>query len=113
MKRVKPSDKLRGVPCSMVAVACARGVDRPDMGVEVKDGYATLASMNKYVRRLLNVRRQVKFRRGERPLLRDLHLQGRAVVCCYGHYVYLDGETYYSFFKNSGDEVVSFWELEE
>ena len=112
MKRVKPSETLRDTPCAMVAVACARNAQKADTDVERQGDYVSLASMNKYVRRLLRVRRQVKYKRGERPLLKDLHFPGKAVVCVLGHYIYLDGETYYSFFKNSGDEVVSLWELE-
>lgn len=112
MKRVKPDENLRELPCAMVAVACARNTSEADTDVSMRDGYVSLPSMNKYARRLLNVRRQVKFKRGERPLLKDLHFPGKAIVCVLGHYIYLEGETYYSFFKNSGDEVVCLWELE-
>lgn len=114
MKRISPNEALRGVPCSIVAVSCATGVEKAHGGIQLKSGgYATLAEMNKYVRSHLQVKRQVKYRRGERPKLKDLHLQGRGIVCVLGHYLYLDGETYYSFFKNSEDDVVCVWILKE
>ena len=111
MRRVKPAEGLRDTPCSMVAVACAIGAEKAAGSVVLKDGYATLASMNKYIRSFLPVVRQRKYKRGERPLLKDLHHPGRAIVCVLGHYLYLEGETYYSFFRNSDDEVVCVWEL--
>lgn len=112
MKRNIPGSEYRGLPCSMVAVGCAKGgtpMDLPDLK---NDGYATLAAMNKFVRANLGVKRQVKFRRGERPKLKDLHFDGRAIVCVLGHYLYLDHEDYWSFFKNGQDDVVALWELE-
>lgn len=114
MKRVKPSERLRGIPCSMVAVACALGVETPPGGMVLSDGqYGSLNNMNTYVRRYLPVKRQTKYRRGERPKLKELHLDGKAIVCVLGHFLYLDHETYWSFFRNSDDPVVCVWELKE
>lgn len=109
MKRIKPPDLLDGVPCSIVAVTCAlKGI--PEDVPELKnDGYATLASANKYIRANLPIRKRIDYKRGERPLLRDLHLKGKAIVCVYGHFLYLDHEEYHSFFDNEADEVVSLW----
>ena len=111
MKRKTPSDNLRGLPCSIVAVRCALGGKAKGTPILKDGGYATLASMNKFVRENLPVVRQIKFKRGERPKLKDLHLDGRAIVCVLGHFLYLDHEDYWSFFKNSGDDVVSVWVL--
>ena len=112
MKRIKPSEALRGVPCSLVAVSCALGVDIPPTGMKLKGTHGTLADMNRYVRMHLPVIRQIKYRRGERPKLKDLHIKGKAIVCVYGHFLYLENETYWSFFKNSDDDVVCVWILE-
>lgn len=115
MKRITPSRKLEGVPCSLVAVACALGVDEPPTKARPKlknGGYASLDEMNKYVRANLAVRKRVNFKRGNRPLLRELKPDTGAVVCVRGHFLYHDGRDYHSFLWNGGDEVVSVWYLE-
>ena len=111
MVRRRPGKALQGVPCSIVAVRCAMGdaVGAPDLR---DDGYATLDEANKYIRAKLKVKKRVYYRRLERPRLKDLHLDGRAIVCVLGHYLYLDHETYYSFFNNEDDQVVTVWVLE-
>lgn len=111
MKRRKPSDKLRGKPRSIVAVSCA--TKNPTGSPVLKsDGYATLTAINDYIRRNLKVLRRVNYRRGERPRLRDLHLDGRGIVCVLGHYLYVDHEEYWSFFRNEDDRVVAVWQIE-
>ena len=112
MKRRTPPGILRGVPCSVVAVSCATGGKMDGIPDLKDDGYCTLQSANRYIRAHLKVKKRIDFRRGLRPLLRDLHLDGRAIVCALGHFLYLDHETYWSFFKNSGDEVVAIWVLD-
>ena len=112
MKRIKPDEKLRRRPCLVTALTCACG--KPKGTALIKsDGYATLGSANRWIRENVKVERRINFRRGERPKLKDLHLDGRAVVCVLGHYLFLDHETYWSFFRNSDDEVVTVWVLEE
>lgn len=110
MKRRKPNDTLRGKPCSIVAVSCALG-GKAKGKPTLKDGYATLASANKYIRENLNVKKRTDFKRGQRPKLKDLHLDGKAVVCVLGHFLYLDHEDYWSYFNNENDPVVAMWEL--
>ena len=112
MKRKTPGSEYRGLPCSMVAVGCALGGTAQNVPQLKDDGYATLASMNRYIRANMPVKKQIKYKRGERPKLKDLHLDGRAIVCVLGHYLYLDHEDYWSYFKNSQDDVVSVWVLE-
>ena len=117
MIRITPDGSLVTRPCSYVAVFSALG-QKPRAGEPEywrrlrEDGYATLETANKFIRANLSVKRRKDYKRGERPLLRNLHLTGKAVVCVYGHYLYLEGETYHSFFDNEDDEVVSVWELE-
>lgn len=69
--------------------------------------------MNALVRANAAVKRQVKFKRGERPTLAQYVHENRkrAVVCVEGHFLYTDGTDYWSFFKNGKDLVVSAWEL--
>lgn len=121
MTRITPSYELfGGYPCSYVAVNSAllyggrckdyAPTELPD-GLRSSDGYLTLNGNNKYVRKHLPVRKRRDFKRGERPKLKDLHLEGSAIVVVYGHCIYVDGETYWSFFDNEEDEVVAVWEL--
>ena len=117
MKRVSPKPELEGIPCSYVAVACALG-GNPSNAEELftslkTDGYASLAVANRFIRSNLKIKKCINYKRGERPMLIDLHLDGRAVVCVLGHFLYLDHETYYSFFKNEYDDVVSVWIIKE
>lgn len=120
MNRITPDDIFNGYPCSFVAVNTAMWVnddsctktltDMPD-GLKRADGFLSLNNLNKYARANLDIKRRLYFKRGERSKLKDLHLDGRAIVVVYGHCIYVDHETYYSFFDNENDDVVSIWEL--
>ena len=119
MSRIVPDEVYRNVPCSIVSVGCAVGKDDTRVLANAKglkdDGYLTLDSMNKYIRSLIPVQKKEVFRKGERLLLRDF-LRGnkrKAIVCVLGHYVYVEGESYYSFFENDSDEVVCVWWIKE
>lgn len=113
MIRELPNEYLRNEPCLVTALYCATGaLDSPHGYPDLKaGGYATLQSANKWIRENLKVKRRIDYKRGERPKLKDLHLDGRAIVCVLGHYIFLDHELYLSFFDNDEDEVVSVWEL--
>lgn len=121
MKRVVPNDIYKNFPCSVVAIGCATGkARRSDVQALCSPrlqhgGYLSLRDMNALVRANLAVTKQDTFKRGERPLLRELAKQHRgqkAIVCVVGHYVYFDGKDYWSYFWNGGDEVVSVWYIE-
>ena len=115
MRRKKPCSYLDGIPCSIVAVSCALG--RLPAGINVyesklrEDGYASLKVANRIIRDNLDVIKRTDYKRGERPLLKDLHLDGKAIVCVLGHLIYVDHETYHSLFDNETDEVVTVWKL--
>ena len=119
MRRILPDDIYRGLPCSAVALGCALGIKEKDK-VEIpeglrKDGYLSLSGMNKFIRPRIKVRRRVDFPKGRRPILRDV-VKGndlKAIVCCKGHFVYVDKENYYSFFRNGNDDVIALWWLAE
>lgn len=117
MRQILPASYLSGYPCSVVAVACALGHlpnGVPEYLQKLKtDGYATLNTANRFIRDNLSIRKRIDYRRGQRPILRDLHLDGKAVVCVYGHLIYLDRETYHSFFQNENDDVVAVWIMQE
>ncbi len=106
---------MEDLPCSACAVSCALGHIPEDTNRYISsikaDGYATLDVANKYIRKHLAVKKRTDFRRGLRPKLKNLHYAGRAIVCVYGHFIYLDHEEYWSFFDNTDDEGVSVWML--
>jgi len=127
LKRNGPPDECRGLPCSIVGGACAmlqRGEaeaaaaairrireEERRLGISHRsDGYLTLAANNKLVRALFGVKRRRDFKRGERPKLKDLE-EKEALVCVYGHFLYLKDGGYWSYFDNADDEVVALWEL--
>ena len=119
MKRITPKSIYKGLPCSLVAVGCAIG-EKDGKVIEkatgLKDtGYLTLNDMNKYIRSLLPIQKKDYFKRGERPKLKELLEDNnrKAVVCLLGHYVYIDKDKYYSFFKNEYDDVVCIWWIKE
>lgn len=119
LHRVEPHDNYHGLPCSIVAVGCALGYDdyedirrlRPK-GI-YDNGYLPLEAGNRFIRAVLPVSKRVYYKRGMRPKLCDVLLNNkrRAVICCYGHLIYAEGDTYYSFFDNDNDDVVSIWWL--
>ena len=116
IKRREPDPVFYNTPCSIVAVGTAAGkvpAARPE-GLK-PNGYLPLIAMNRYVRALLPVEKSVSFRRGERPSLKDFLETNtrRCVICVLGHYLYADGNTYWSFLKNARDPVIQVWYLKE
>ena len=110
MIRKTPDKKLAYKPCLVTAVRCA--VRKPKGEPELKeDGYATLTAANKWTRANLDVEKRIDYKRGNRPLLKDLNLDCKAIVCVLGHYIYVDHDQYWSFFSNRNDEVVTVWRL--
>ena len=115
MRRIDPDSSLWGLPCSICAVASALGYI-PEGTEEYKknlkdDGYATLNAANRYIRDNLDIAKRTDYKRGQRPMLKNLHLDGKAVVCVYGHLIFVDHESYWSFFENEDDDVVAVWRL--
>ena len=117
--RKTPSDKYLEQPCSFVSVGCAYEdkvgqsfvADLPD-GLK-SDGYLSLDEMNRFVRDQLPIRKKAYFARKERPTLRQF-LEGNescCVVCVLGHFLYVHGQDYWSFFDNDDDTVVCVWYL--
>lgn len=122
MKQIIPGLAYDDLPCSIVAVGCALGyTDSASItalnprGLH-KDGYLSLQNMERLITENLSVDCKVYFKRGCRPTL-EVFAGGReglrAIVCLEGHFVYFDGENYYSFFENDKDRVVQAWYVEE
>lgn len=116
--RYLPEKYLYDMPCSIVAIASAkRNIDiktetiLPDILKE--NGYLDLNSMNKLIRANFSVKKKQYFKRTER-----IHLENflesnteKCIICVYGHYIYVNGEDYWSFFPNEKDKIVCIWYL--
>lgn len=121
MNRITPKDFYLDLPCSVVSIGCASekikgsfDYDKLKLFSEqtkANDNYATLKSVNEQIHRFFNVRRYTYYSRAERKLLKQIIL-GNAIVCVYGHFIFVSGDDYYSYFDNENDKVVAVWELE-
>ena len=129
MKRITPKDFYLDLPCSVVSIGCASELLRGsfDYGkikafseiASANDNYATLRSVNEQVRKFFNVKKYTYYTRAERKTLKELAILHnwkdgfKAIVCCYGHYIFVCNDNYYSFFENENDKVVAVWELKD
>lgn len=122
MQRVTPRNFYLDLPCSVVSIGCASETlhGRFDFNeirqfsdtASANDNYATLKSVNEQIRRFLPVKKYTYFPRAQRVPLYRWWSGKRAIVCVYGHYIFCDGDKYYSYFDNARDMVVAVWELE-
>lgn len=116
MNRITPKTKLQNETSCFTAVCCAIGHENIDNTLEFfapkGKNYVTLDEANRFIRKNLNVKRNIRYRRDERPILKDLHLDGRAIVCTTDRYLYLEHENYYAFSDEDENKVVSVWQLE-
>ena len=120
MNRITPKDFYLDLPCSVVSIGCASELLRGTFDYDKirvfseqasrNDNYATLRSVNEQVRRFFQVKKYTYYTRAERKALRQFQLEN-AIVCVYGHFVYVHGDSYYSYFDNDNDKVVAVWEL--
>ena len=120
MKQILPAKVYEELPCSMVSVGCALGYATHEQIAGLKspglhsDGYLSLDGMNDLLRANMSVKKTAYFKRGQRSSLREFAEENagrKAVICLLGHFIYFDGENYYSFFKNDCDKVVKVWYL--
>ena len=120
MKRITPKDFYLDLPCSVVSIGCAsellHGCFEYDKikafseQASANDNYATLRSVNEQVRKFFNVKKYTYYNRAERKTLKECYFEN-AIVCVYGHYIFVNGDAYYSYFDNLNDKVVAVWEI--
>lgn len=119
--RIEPLPKYHMLPCSFVGVGCAfEDIYKADfpgvLSEELKeDGWLNLDDANRYIREYLPVKKKQYFKRNERSKL-SLFLRDNTRKCCvcvYGHFIYVNGHDYWSYFDNEDDDIVCIWYLEE
>lgn len=116
--RYMPAKYLTDLPCSIVAITSAKNnlniCTETKFPEELKEnGYLDLNSMNKLIRTNIKVKKKQYLKKTERiPLENFLESNTeKCIICVYGHYIYVNGEDYWSFFPNEKDKIVCIWYL--
>lgn len=118
--RHTPSQHFWGKPCSYVGVGCAfenichQYFHEPFPEGLRKDGYLSLNNCDKYIRKYLSVVKKQYLKKPERMTLKDFLSENteKCLVCVQGHFLYVSGEDYWSYFKNEFDPVICIWYLD-
>ena len=117
--QITPSERFNYKPCSIVALYYAyKDIYKLNMSMDhVKtrpDGYLALSKMNSYINMLFHVKKAIQYSKDKRFTLAEFLLNNdkKAIVCVLGHYIYVDGKNYFSFFDNLSDKVVKIWYVE-
>ena len=117
--RIEPDPKYHGLPCSYVGVGCAyEDINHKDFNANLpdtlkNDGYLSLDNANKFIRQYLDVQRKEYLTRKERMTLSEFMEtnKSKACICVLGHFIYVNGKNYWSYFDNDNDDVVCIWYL--
>ena len=117
-----PNEVYSELPCSVVAMGCALGLtDKRAVTALIspqlhRDGYLSLKGMEALILANKAIDCKLYYKRADRPTLKAFmaRYKGRkAIVCLLGHFIYFDGNDYYSYFMNDNDPVVQAWFLED
>jgi len=118
--KITPSERFNGIPCSMVALYYAyKTIYNQRIAVEEiirtrPDGYLALSKMNNYINMFFKVKKAQQYGSTKRFSLDEFLKTNdkKCMVCLEGHYIYVDGKNYFSFFNNEKDKVVKIWYVE-
>ena len=121
MNKKNPPYETMVLPCSSVVLYVASkefGVDYNEIRYPktTKQGYCSLVDMTKALSDIF-LFDYIYYTKDERFYLKDIESLSKrygmkkAIICVRGHYIYVDDDTYYSFFPNLGDEVIAIWFL--
>jgi len=115
---VATKGSLEKFPCSILALGLAISKAKlkvDEVGIKVdKNGYCQLRNIDDAIRIHFKVEQYRYYREFTRRKLSDfIEFPGQYIVCVKGHYIYVDGSNYYSFFDNDEDMVVAYWKLGE
>ncbi len=121
MAQIIPNKKYEGYPCSYVGAGCAyEDIKKKEFKEELpeslsKEGYLSLKNEEEFLKTFFNIKKKRYYKRTERPYLIDFlrENKGPCCICVYGHFVYANGEDYWSYFDNDYSKVVNVWYLED
>lgn len=119
--QIIPNERFNGMPCSMVALYYAyKNIYNQRIAVNeiIKtrpDGYLALAKMNNYINMFFKVKKAQQYGSAKSFTLKEFLQTNdkKAILCLLGHYIYVDGKNYFSFFNNLYDKIVKIWYVEE
>ena len=119
--QITPNERFSGKPCSMIALYYAyRQIYKQNIAVEEivrtrPDGYLALSKMNMYINLLFHVKKAKQYGSSKRFALKEFIQSNdkQCIVCVLGHYIFVDGKNYFSFFNNDYSKVVKIWELDK
>ena len=118
--QIIPNERFNSMPCSMVAMYYAyKDIYKQYIKIDEivrtrQDGYLALSKMNTYANLLFKVKKAQQYGSTKRFTLKEFLKSNdkKCVVSLLGHYIYVDGKDYYSFFNNENDKVVKIWYVE-
>ena len=118
--RYNPSANLYNTPCSIVALDTAyRDIYNEFIAIDEivrtrPDGYLALSKMQVYIKLLFKVKKSIQYTKAKRFKLKEFlkNNDKKCIIGLLGHYIYVDGKDYYSFFNNENDKVVKIWYVE-
>lgn len=123
--KVAADQFLSTQPCSVVALNCALKdfvlIEEPKkFDDELKCwtfGYLKLNDFHKVIKKYFPKVKKHIFEKQNRETLfdadyhYDAFVLAKAIACVKGHYIYVNNDTYYSYFNNDNDELVAVWFL--
>lgn len=118
--QIIPNERFNGIACSKVALYYAykdiynQKIAVNDIIQTRPDGYLALSKMNHYINMFFKVKKAQQYGSTKRFSLDEFLKTNdkKCVVCVLGHYIYVDGKNYFSFFDNEKDKIVKIWYVE-
>ena len=120
--QIIPNERFNNTPCSMVAMYYAyKDIYNQRIAVNEiirtrSDGYLALSKMNTYINMFFKIKKTEQYAKDKRFTLAEFLINGnekKCIVCLEGHYIYVKGKDYFSFFNNLHDKIVKIWYVEE
>ena len=119
--QIIPNERFNGIACSKVALYYAykdiynQKIAVNDIIQTRPDGYLALSKMNTYINMFFKIKKTQQYAKANRITLADFLIRcndKKAIICLEGHYIYVKGKDYFSFFNNLHDKIVKIWYLE-
>lgn len=117
--RIEPDNKYRKTPCSYIGIGCAYeniyGRDFDVLKSEDLSSYPFVKDIDKYIRQYFKVDDMHYLKGSERITFKQFLATNtkECLVYVYGHFMYVNGKDYWSFYNVDHCEVVCIWYLDE